>query len=402
MCDHLFADHNPLSSRWPRSLCSTVLMLLCCTCAAADELWTMHTIDQSSRGADGVRLGDVNQDGRLDIATGWEEGGRIRVCLQPKASEIRKPWPSVCVGKVKSPEDAVFADVNGDGLLDVVSSCEGQQQALFYHLNPGQDRIMAASAWETKVMPASFKLSRWMYCEPLADGQLMLGSKAPHGMIAIHNIPRKQITHLRQAGWVMSLRCCDIDHDGHADIVYSDRKGDASGVGWLQNPGNSEDEWLDHPIGGQGLEVMFLDVAHTADHTRIVCNTRNGYLLDMTPTADVSAPWKTRQIAHPPRAGAGKAVAICDVNHDGRPDLVCTCGLAENKHGVFWLEQPAASADKQTPQQSWIFHEVSGTEIGVKFDRIEMLDIDGDGDKDLLTCEERDNLGVIWYENPQS
>ena len=36
-------------------------------------------------------------------------------------------------------------------------------------------------------------------------------------------------------------------------------------------------------------------------------------------------------------------------------------------------------------------------------DRIELLDLDGDGDLDVLTCEERQNkngLGVIWYENP--
>jgi len=31
---------------------------------------------------------------------------------------------------------------------------------------------------------------------------------------------------------------------------------------------------------------------------------------------------------------------------------------------------------------------------------VQLVDIDGDGDRDLLTCEERDNLGVIWYEHP--
>ena len=37
--------------------------------------WPMHIIDNTSRGADGVRLLDINNDKRLDIATGWEEGG---------------------------------------------------------------------------------------------------------------------------------------------------------------------------------------------------------------------------------------------------------------------------------------------------------------------------------------
>ncbi|MCB9783057.1 MAG: hypothetical protein H6751_08865 [Candidatus Omnitrophica bacterium] len=44
--------------------------------AAESQPWKRHTIDQSSEGADGVRLMDVNGDGLMDIATGWEEGAR--------------------------------------------------------------------------------------------------------------------------------------------------------------------------------------------------------------------------------------------------------------------------------------------------------------------------------------
>ena len=44
-------------------------------------------------------------------------------------------------------------------------------------------------------------------------------------------------------------------------------------------------------------------------------------------------------------------------------------------------------------------HEISGPR-GVKFDLLQLLDVDGDGDLDVLTCEERHNLGVVWYENP--
>lgn len=29
-----------------------------------------------------------------------------------------------------------------------------------------------------------------------------------------------------------------------------------------------------------------------------------------------------------------------------------------------------------------------------------MLDLDGDSDLDLMTCEEVHDLGVFWYENP--
>jgi hypothetical protein len=38
---------------------------------------------------------------------------------------------------------------------------------------------------------------------------------------------------------------------------------------------------------------------------------------------------------------------------------------------------------------------------GVKHDLVEVLDLDDDGDLDVLTCEEVKNLGVFWYENPR-
>ena len=49
-----------------------------------------------------------------------------------------------------------------------------------------------------------------------------------------------------------------------------------------------------------------------------------------------------------------------------------------------------------SPAAEWF--DIGGS-VGYKFDRVELLDLDEDGDLDVLTCEERDNLGVVWYEN---
>ena len=67
----------------------------------------------------------------------------------------------------------------------------------------------------------------------------------------------------------------------------------------------------------------------------------------------------------------------------GRADIAVTCEHAEDRHGAFWMEQT---------DSGWVAHTISGL-TGTKFDRIELYDFDGDGDLDLLTCEERENLG---------
>jgi hypothetical protein len=93
----------------------------------------------------------------------------------------------------------------------------------------------------------------------------------------------------------------------------------------------------------------------------------------------------------------GKAVALGDIDGDGDEDVVVTCEHAEGKTGVFYYAHPEVS--QTTDPSAWEFRDIGGI-TGTKFDRIELIDLDQDGDLDVITCEERENLGVIWYENP--
>ena len=241
------------------------------------EPWKRHTIDGSSRGADGVRMAAVNGDGLQDMVTGWEEGGVIRLYLNPGPKRSQRLWPAVTVGKVKSPEDAVFADLDGDGSHDVISCCEGRVRSVFIHWAPKDPRqYLAADAWSTTPIPAVQGKQMWMYCLPMQiDGQhgvdLLVGAKgsgATVGWLQAPRDPRKvagwRFHSLYKAGWIMSLESLDVDHDGDQDVVVSDRKGARPGVLWLENPGPAASaagkSWPEHRIGGDGLEVLVVQV----------------------------------------------------------------------------------------------------------------------------------------------
>jgi hypothetical protein len=60
----------------------------------------------------------------------------------------------------------------------------------------------------------------------------------------------------------------------------------------------------------------------------------------------------------------------------------------------MWL-----SCDGGFDAGKWTAHPVSGVD-GVKHDLVELMDLDADGDLDVITTEEVKNFGVIWYENP--
>ena len=361
----------------------------------AQEPWVRHTIDASLKGADGVRLKDINGDGLPEIATGWEEGRTVRIYKHPPRNKTRTvaSWPATTVGQVCAAEDAVFADLNKDGLTDVISACEeGKPTGVYVHWAPD---------WKTEAIPEASQNLRWIYTLPLklkgdSRTHILAGGKLAGAVLKLltpgkdpGNLKAWTGTLLQKVGWTMSLFTLDMDGDGDNDILVSDRLGPTSGIFWLEAP-----TWKRHNIGTSSEEVMFIDYGDIDGDglIDIAAAVRPEAIVWFRRLDASGQKWKRQSLPYPPNAGTAKAVAIGDLNGDGIKDIAFTCeNSTKGKEGVWWFEQSRGGG--------WRTHRVSGPK-GIKFDRIELLDIDGDGDLDLLTTEERTPLGVIWYENP--
>ena len=401
-------------SYWPLAIGFSLFGIIGCKSAIEqDELpWPMHTIDSTSFGSDGTKLGDANGDGSQDIICGWEQGGVARLYVHPKND---KKWPYV---EVPAPdvEDALLVDLDGNGKQDIVTFSEGQYKRITLHWAPEPHEYMQSDLWTSVDVPSTVDRTKWMFGQPMnVDNQhgidLIVGGKNENAMLGwlegpkdARDIDKWQLHQIAEVGWIMSIFTRDIDGDGRKDVIISDRKGEKNGIKWFRHPGLDSSllrqEWEEHLIGLQGFEPMFINLTD-ADNDGLseiwAIDLKEG-IFHFQQTDVSGLQWEMKQYPLPTEAGSrGKSIVTGDINADGHLDLVTTYEGAEGKSGVMWSE-----FDER--QNQLIHHDISGP-AGIKFDFVVLLDMDNDGDLDVLTSEENNNsktdagLGVIWYEN---
>jgi hypothetical protein len=295
----------------------------------ADVPFEKLTLDPGAN--ESCAFADLNGDGRLDIVSGenWYEA--------PKWT--RHPFRELPYSNnyIDNFSDLVL-DVNGDGRPDIVS-CSWFSKRLNWYENPGR----AGTPWKAHDVETTSPVEFAFLVDLDNDGKArevlpqfgdpkmpLAWYEARDGGLVKHVVSPNSYPHGIGAG--------DVNGDGRADILTPN--------GWFEAPPD--------PRAGDWARHADFDLGSV------------GFLF------------------------------VLDVNQDGRNDILTSMA---HDYGIFWLERgEGTSWTKRMIDESWS-----------QAHAVTLADLNGDGRTDILTGKrymahngkdpgEREPLGVYWYQ----
>lgn len=342
------------------SLALVSLAALAVAANAADT--TLHTFKKiqitDQFWCEGAFYGDFNRDGKLDIVGGpfWWEGPDFKVRHEfrsgaNKVSKIKKadgtetsfPGYKGSLGNENDYSDNFLTyvhDFNGDGWDDVIVYGLPGTPCYWYANPQGKKSTDGTEHWPKHKAIDVLDNESPMFGDITADGKPeivcnsggFLGYAAPDWSNPTqpwkwHSISPKGTWHKYTHG----IGFGDINGDGRPDLIEQD--------GWWEQPAKAEGD----PV------------------------------------------WTNHKFAFAPKTGAAQMYAY-DFNGDGLND-VFTC-LAPHNYGLAWYEQTKQDGQISFKQHLLMGREAKENKYGVKFSQphaIDLVDMDGDGIKDIVT-----------------
>jgi FG-GAP-like repeat/Divergent InlB B-repeat domain len=301
--------------------------------------WTEHGLTDETASIDFVFSADLDGDGDGDIVSLSSYGKIIRWYenLAGNGSTWAAHDISTDEGAARSPG---AAGMDGDGDLDLPLIVTSDKELVWYE-NPGT----SGSLWKRHRIPYTDK-------DPLA------------------------------------LHVADMDGDGHMDLAISSAGSDK--VAWLENVAGDGTTWKEHPVrtafvlqyptsnymadvdGDGDLDVF----ATSWDDHKIACYINS---------AGDGSQWR-EQVLSTTAAGA-VGVFAADMDGDGDVDAL---SASETDNKIAWYDNISGDGT------SWKEIIISTSSDGPH--SVWAGDMDGDGDMDVVSASSYDDA-ITWYEN---
>jgi hypothetical protein len=406
--------------------------------------WAERLIDDEEnaggvpiRGADGLKMGDLDNDGHLDIVSVHEDSDHVRVAF---GAEDPGEWFRLSLAEGEeagAAEDVALGDLNGDGFLDAVIACE--EGHLLYLQNPGGK--VRGFRWERVIPEATKDRGSWIrvfLADFNGDGRLEVvaankgtsegydpNKERPLTPISWFEVPENPLDgaawkehELTRVQVPINSQPVDLDGDGDLDILAGSRN--EFRIFWFENLGGDQIQFQEHPIsivpasGGSAVEIQVtgfnLDFHDFNGDGRLdVALASSNWLVWIEQPADFAEPWKMHPIGTlTPDELVGFAIA--DINGDGNADIMSGAysrgprledgpelTVNDALGRLAWFEN---SGDPTAP---WTRHDISRRKRGM-YDAFIPRDMDGDGDIDFVATRGNSGNydGVFWLEQIRS